>query len=159
MVSPPANRESQVRKSNAKNVTKQLQYEEGETRDIASPIKVHNESQYYSKELSDYGGSTINLNLNASSKYVSVPRQSSPYQQYPNMVVPPAFIPPNLAPFISYQFESPNKTQQEYNEATDVFLLRNKIAELTQNLQRESEINKVLVPSLCNHLDSRSQMS
>lgn len=78
------------------------------------------------------------MNLNASSKYVAIPAN----QQGGNYNYPTGFAPPFM-PFMNFGFNSNTMKGGEYSEINDAFLLRTKIQELNQNLQREAEINRV----------------
>jgi hypothetical protein len=88
---------------------------------------------------SEHAGSTVNLNLNASSRYVAIPANQTVGMNYPTGFAP-AFM-----PFMNFGL-SPNSIMKnaEYSEINDAFLLRTKIQELNQNLIREAEINKML---------------
>jgi hypothetical protein len=104
---------------------------------------------------SEHAGSTVNLNLNASSRYVAIPANQVPGMNYPTGFAPP------FMPFMNFGY-SPNSMmkQAEYSEINDAFLLRTKIQELNQNLLREAEINKVnLVKVLFDKQDAGSKMS
>jgi hypothetical protein len=114
-----------------------------------SPYRSKNDSYGRGRlDMSNNAESTINLNLNASSKYIAVPSQYSvgginSFQNVPGYGRMPGYVTsPQSGPYTQFSYESQVKAQ-EYSESNDAFLLRNKIQELSQNLNRETEINRV----------------
>lgn len=92
----------------------------------------------------------INLNLNSSSNYVSVPNSNQGFGNFPNFGnMMPMMNPqmnPQMMPWMNMAFQNQNKNQMkpEMNPMNDAFLLGAKLQEAHQTLQREFEINKML---------------
>jgi len=100
----------------------------------------------------EHGESTLNLNLQASSNYIAVPPQQNFINSFQGFQGFPGMMNPQYMQWMMANMQNgqnggntPVGKSQDYSGMNDAFLLNAKLQEVTQNLQREMEANRVII--------------